>query len=332
MLAAFKRAWALTDRHLIQRADQFYWGSGLAADVPALTYYLMLSLVPLALGLTGLAAVLLGNYHAAQEAAQRLADHLPVEVRKDVVRLIVDTNRDSPRLIVLGVGAMTWTCAGAINVLERSLSRLLDRERLGVAARLGRQLAFSAGVAFLLLGAAVISSVAGGLVQVLPDAHWLASSWTPGVTAASVLVICTGLMRFLPRGGMHWRCALMGALPATLCLLAIPQAIAAFARASDLQAARVFLMLAVVMFGCYLVAQSLLIGAGLAAQAELRLRSGTRVRLPQVAAPGRGQQRRPRAAYAPAEGTRPDSCADRPQDPASQERTADPEREYRRGG
>ena len=41
-----------------------YWKSGVT-DIPALAWYLLSSLVPLALGLTALAAVVLGDYAEA---------------------------------------------------------------------------------------------------------------------------------------------------------------------------------------------------------------------------------------------------------------------------
>jgi uncharacterized BrkB/YihY/UPF0761 family membrane protein len=43
-------------RTVARRAFDFYWGTGIADDVPALTYYLVLSLAPVALGLAALEA------------------------------------------------------------------------------------------------------------------------------------------------------------------------------------------------------------------------------------------------------------------------------------
>jgi uncharacterized BrkB/YihY/UPF0761 family membrane protein len=50
-----------------------YWESGVADDVPAMAWFLLSSLVPLALGLTALAAVLLGDYAQAQALSERLS-------------------------------------------------------------------------------------------------------------------------------------------------------------------------------------------------------------------------------------------------------------------
>jgi len=44
-------------RRAADRVVQFYWGQGIADDVPALTYYLVLSLAPFALGVAALHAI-----------------------------------------------------------------------------------------------------------------------------------------------------------------------------------------------------------------------------------------------------------------------------------
>ena len=43
--------------HMLRQAVGFYWGSGLSNEAPALAWFLLASLVPLALGITALAAV-----------------------------------------------------------------------------------------------------------------------------------------------------------------------------------------------------------------------------------------------------------------------------------
>jgi uncharacterized BrkB/YihY/UPF0761 family membrane protein len=49
-------------RRVLRELVGLYWESGVSAVVPALAWYLLSSLVPLALGLTALAAVALGDY------------------------------------------------------------------------------------------------------------------------------------------------------------------------------------------------------------------------------------------------------------------------------
>ena len=70
-----------------------YWDSGVSADISALAWYLLASLVPLALGLTALTAVVLGDYAQAQALAERVSRVLPKDVHDQVVTLVLRTKR-----------------------------------------------------------------------------------------------------------------------------------------------------------------------------------------------------------------------------------------------
>jgi uncharacterized BrkB/YihY/UPF0761 family membrane protein len=103
-------------------------------DVPALSWFLICSLVPLALGLTALAAVVLGDYSQAQALSERIAHVLPKDVKDQITDLILRTKRDSPLLIAGSIAAMLWTCSGAVGVLARCLSRLLGIPGAGLCS------------------------------------------------------------------------------------------------------------------------------------------------------------------------------------------------------
>jgi hypothetical protein len=62
-------------RRAAREAVGFYWGSGLSNEVPALAWFLLASLVALALGITT-AAIALGD-HARAMVAERLSQALP---------------------------------------------------------------------------------------------------------------------------------------------------------------------------------------------------------------------------------------------------------------
>ena len=65
----------------------FYWGQGIADDVPALTYYLLLSIGPFALGMAALEALLLDDFLGAIAVADQINRLLPEAVHGDVRRL-----------------------------------------------------------------------------------------------------------------------------------------------------------------------------------------------------------------------------------------------------
>src|SRR3954452_18342361 len=116
-------------RRLTARIFAFYWGQGIADDVPALTYYLLLSLAPFALGMAALEALLLRDFVGAVQVADQVNRFLPEEVHADVRRLVIGTHDNSTPILLLAVAAMLGTSSGAIGVLERCESRLLDTPR-----------------------------------------------------------------------------------------------------------------------------------------------------------------------------------------------------------
>src|SRR5919206_2648948 len=106
-------------RGIGRRIFDFYWGTGIADDVPALTYYLLLSLAPFALGLAALQALLLKNVLSAIEVADQINRFLPDAVHSDITQLVLGTRSNSPLLLAVAVGTMLWTSSGAIGVLQR---------------------------------------------------------------------------------------------------------------------------------------------------------------------------------------------------------------------
>src|SRR3712207_226363 len=136
-------------RRLLQRAFDFYWGEGIADDVPALTYYLVLSLAPFALGIAAVQALLLNDLLSAIEVSEQLNRFLPEAVHEDVKDLIVGTRSNSPLLLLLAVGAMLWTTSGAIGVIERCESRMLDCPRHNVVVGRIRNMVLGALVGVL---------------------------------------------------------------------------------------------------------------------------------------------------------------------------------------
>src|ERR1700743_1557858 len=88
-----------------------YWDSGVVNDVPALAWFLISSLVPLALGLTALAAVALGDYARAQELSTRISQVLPKDVHDQIVNLILRTKEQSP--LWSGSAPEWWACSSA---------------------------------------------------------------------------------------------------------------------------------------------------------------------------------------------------------------------------
>ena len=260
-------------RALVQRIFDFWWGQGIADDVPALTYYLVLSLGPFALGAAALEALLLEDLLSAMEIAEQLNRFLPETVHGDVERLVTGTRENSPLLIGVAIVAMLWTSSGAIGVIERCESRMLDCPRHGVVLGRTRNLALGALVALVFVVAAFSAPVIGEAAGSLHLRGAIPSGLLFAVNAFGSVAIFALIYRYAPRSRLTWGSSFLGALPAGLAMQLGPVIIGAyFGAAAGFAAVRVFLLLAVLLLALYLMAAVLLVGAGLAVGHERRKR------------------------------------------------------------
>ena len=266
-------------RTLGRRIFDFWWGQGIADDVPALAYYLLLSLGPFALGLAALEAFLLEDLLSAIEVANQLNRFLPEAVHDDVEALVIGTRDNSPLLLALAVAAMLWTTSGAIGVIERVESRILGCPRHDVVTGRIRNLGLGALVAVIFVAGAAGAPVIGDVVATLRLDAVLPGGLSIAFQAVGSIVVFALIFRFAPRSRLGWRSSFWGALPAGIAVQAIPAFVGLyFGAAAGFAAVRVFLLLAVLLLGLYVMATVMLIGAGLATNGEQRRRdSGRRI-------------------------------------------------------
>ena len=154
-------------RTIARKAFAFYWGQGIADDVPALTYYLVLSLAPVALGLAALEALLLSNTEAAINVADGLNRFLPDAAHSDIRHLVLGTRDNSPLLLALALATMLWTTSGAIGVIERCESRILECDRHDIVTGRLRNMALGAGITIMILAASAGAPVIGDVADAL---------------------------------------------------------------------------------------------------------------------------------------------------------------------
>jgi uncharacterized BrkB/YihY/UPF0761 family membrane protein len=256
-------------RRAAQWVYSFWWGDGLADDVPALTYYLLLSVAPFALGLAAVEALLLEDYVSAVEVARQVNRYLPDEIHSDVQQLILGTRSNSPYLLVIAIVAMLWTSSGAIGVVERVVSRMLGGERHNIVFGRLRNMALGALVAALVIAAAGSATGVQGLTDVLGLDSALPGEVLFGLNAGGAIVLLAVIYRTAPLQHLQWSSALLGALPAGLAIQVIPNLVGVYVtNAGGFAAVRLFLVLAAVLVGLYSMATVLLIGAGVAARKE----------------------------------------------------------------
>jgi membrane protein len=279
-------------RRQVQRVFDFYWGLGIADDVPALTYYLLLSLAPFALGLAAMQALLLDNVLSAIEVADQLNRFLPDAVHEDITRLVLGTRDNSPLLLGLAVVTMLWTTSGAIGVVERCESRILNAPRHGIVTGRLRNMLLGAGVAVMVAAASAGAPVIGDAADTLDLRGALPGGLLLGVNTLGSIFVFAGIYRWAPRAHLRWRSAAVGAIPAGIAIQAVPALVGLYVgNFVGFAAVRLFLILAIVLIGLYVMATVILVGCGLAVKRERR-------HLHRVLAGGRPVPERFGAAYA----------------------------------
>src|SRR3954465_9009889 len=258
-------------RRTARRIFDFYWGEGIADDVPALAYYLVLSLGPFALGLAAVQALLLKNVLSAIEVADQINRFLPDAVHADITRLVLGTRSNSPLLLALAVATMLWTTSGAIGVIERCESRMLGAPRHSLVTGRIRNLLLGAGVAVMVALAAAGSPVIGDAADALNLRGALPGGLLLVVNTVGSILAFAGIYRWAPRCTLRWRSAIVGAVPAGIAIQAIPALVGLYVgNFVGFAAVRLFLTLAIVLLGLYVMATVILVGSGLAVTREVR--------------------------------------------------------------
>jgi uncharacterized BrkB/YihY/UPF0761 family membrane protein len=250
-------------RRAINGAYQLYWGSGVCDDVPAMAWFLVTACVPLSLGIVAVASIVLGDAERANAVARKLAEVLPPGARGQVLELVLRTRRDSPWLLALSIGSMIWACSGATGVIERVESRLLALPRRPPVKLKLRHLMLAASMALMIALLAIAAVEATDLRNHL-GIHvpgWVVSLGTVPLIA----LICALLYRYATVRRLDWTPSVRGGLPAAVMVVATPLLAGYYTRAvAGRTPVQVFLVLAGLLFTCYLIAVGLLIGAGLA--------------------------------------------------------------------
>jgi membrane protein len=252
-----------------------YFDSGISADVPALAWYLLSSLAPLALGLTALAAIVLGDYAEAQALAARVSGVLPQDAHEQIVSLILRTKRDSPVLLLGSILGMVWTSSGVVGVVDRVLTRILDRAATNPLLGKLRDIGVAFAIALLIVLLVVLASLGTGFVHRIEVDSTLVRLLVPLVLLTIITLICASAFRVLARGSAGWHSALAGGALSGIILLVTPTAAGYYLRwVSGSAPVKAFLILAGVLITCWIVAMGLLLGAGVMARVQLGHRLG----------------------------------------------------------
>jgi uncharacterized BrkB/YihY/UPF0761 family membrane protein len=247
-------------RRVLNAVVDFYWGQGLAYQAPALAFYLVVSLVPLALGLTALAGLLFGDLLAPERVTSELADQFPVQIRDQIADLAGSVKNNSPQLLVISILAMIWTSSAAIGVIERTMTPIIGGPPFTIVWGRVRLLIMGGGFGLLVCAAIAFATLTAGWI---PLPAWAVVA----LNTSGLLGLCTLIFHFAPSKRPRLRSALVGALPATTTLQLTPLLVGIyFSFGARFSPGGIFFSLAVILASCFVIAQGMLIGAALAAR------------------------------------------------------------------
>jgi uncharacterized BrkB/YihY/UPF0761 family membrane protein len=140
-------------------------------------------------------------------------------------------------------------------------------------------MALGAGIVLMVLAASATAPVIGDAADALNIRRTLPGSVLVVVNTVGSILVFALLYHWAPRARPNWRACLLGAVPAGIAIQAVPSIVGLyFGAGAGFAAVRLFLLLAVMVAGLYIIALVTLLGAGLAVTYELRRRD--RIRRP----------------------------------------------------
>ena len=165
---------------------------------------------------------------------------------------------------------MVWASSGSVGVINRCLSRMLSIK--GPNPLLGklRDIGVAFAVAVLVVLLVVLATAGTGLVDRIHVNATLVRVALPLLLLGVIVLICASVFRVLGGEMVNWHAALAGGGVSGVILLITPTAAGYYTRwVANNTPVKVFLVLAGVLFTCYIVAFGLLLGAGVVARVQL---------------------------------------------------------------
>jgi membrane protein len=134
-----------------------------------------------------------------------------------------------------------------------------------------RNLLLGAGVALMVSAASAAAPVIGDVADAINARGAVGGGVLLAANTVGSVVVFAGIYRWAPRATLRWRSAIVGAIPAGVAIQAIPALVGLYvANFVGFAAVRLFLTLAIVLLGLYVMANVILVGSGLAVKRELR--------------------------------------------------------------
>ena len=132
----------------------------------------------------------------------------------DIVRLVTGTRDNSPMLLAIALVAMLWTSSGAIGVIERCESRMLDCKRHDVVTGRIRNILLGAAIAIMVIAATGAAPVIGDVADALNLRAALPGWLFVVLNTLGSIVLFAFVYHWAPRSRPRFRACILGAVPA----------------------------------------------------------------------------------------------------------------------
>lgn len=209
---------------LVQRGAGEFMASGGTRLAAAISYYALLSLVPLFLMLVAGANIVLGSADARERLVDEVVEQLPLTVDGDesIREMLLDAGSGASAVGIAGLAGLLWTASGMMGAIRTGITRVSSSERprpfiLGKLVDL---------TMVLLTGALVLTSAALTVTIRVAGEEVLERLGIPGTGAlvgilapiALAFLTLALLLRFVPADPIPWRGAWRGAAGGSVAL------------------------------------------------------------------------------------------------------------------
>lgn len=244
---------------MLDKLVNFYWGRGLHLAVPMLSFYILVSLAPLILGMAAIAGIVFADLLTPTQIAETLSERFPEEIR-DLIINLADSVRNQPRAVVLSILLMSWTFSSALMVIDHVMSPNPEKTIDMVKARI-RLIFFG-----LLFASLLLISIAAGVVLagISPIGGPLEASYGFLI----IFIGCALIYKILPRKKPPIKKALAGAIPGSLALFFTPYFLTWYLSLGRISWGGLFAAVVVLLTSSYIMSFGLLLGAGIASKEE----------------------------------------------------------------
>jgi membrane protein len=216
----FSRDWFKLIGIVVKQATKDFFNDSGPHWAAALTYYALLSSIPLLLAIVAIASFFVDEQWAIQEVGEILGNFLP-EGEEQVEEIVEEAMAAQGTVSLLSIGFLLWSGSRVFGVIARALNIFYDvEEHYSFLKRFLVEL-----IMLLSIGVVVVIALFSRIIMdyllpefnILPIDNFSLANIIQDIVASGLVFLTVLLIyRFVPRRRVAWRAAIVGAVVATL--------------------------------------------------------------------------------------------------------------------